>query len=179
MSEIVNMQTLMEEVSVFSNSDEGKLPSLWKKVVSRIKASNEETNYLGQRLAVNTRVLDYKKGVLIIESDHSGWIQYLKFYQNFIIKGLNMENSNLKIRSFAFRLKENKNIEKEVYEQALDVARKEMEERLKKNEEEMDKFFEKNGTPPKKPLKQEDELPPELKAKFDSMMHSMLTNSEK
>ena len=147
---IVSMQSIMEQCRIFSQSDEGQLPSLWRKVVSRIKSTAENSERedlinkrmpLGERLASNTRVLDLKNGVLIIESDHPGWIQYLKFYQNFIIKGLKMENPDLKISSLAFRLKGKEEKEIDVYQQALKKARAEMEERIRKNEEEARKFF--------------------------------------
>ena len=147
---IVSMQSIMEQCRIFAESDEGQLPSLWRTVVSRIKSNAENSERddlidkrmpLGERLASNTRVLDLKNGVLIIESDHPGWIQYLKFYQSFIIKGLKMENPDLKITSLAFRLKGKEEKEIDIYEQALKKARAEMEERFKKNEEEARKFF--------------------------------------
>ena len=147
---IVSMQSIMEQCRIFAESDEGQLPSLWRKVVMRVKsaAENSESDEyidkrmpLGERLAANTHVVDLKNGVLIIEADHPGWIQYLKFYQKFIIKGLQMENPNLKINSFAFRLKDKEEKEIDVYEQALKKARAEMEERFRKNEEEARKFF--------------------------------------
>ena len=147
---IVSMQSIMEQCRIFAESDEGQLPSVWRKVVSRIKSTAENSERddmidkrmpLGERLAANTRVLDLKNGVLIIESDHPGWIQYLKFYQSFIIKGLKMENPDLKISSLAFRLKGKEEKEIDVYEQALKKARAEMEERFRKNEEEARNFF--------------------------------------
>ena len=148
--DIVSMQSIMEQCRIFAESDEGQLPSIWRKVVMRVKsnAENSESDELidkriplGERLASNTRVLDLKNGVLIIESDHPGWIQYLKFYQKFIIKGLLLENPNLKINSFAFRLKGKEEKQIDVYEQALEKARAEMEERFRQNEEEARKFF--------------------------------------
>ena len=147
---IVSMQSIMEQCRIFTESDEGQLPSVWRNVVMRIKSNAENSERedlidkripLGERLASNTRVLDLKNGVLIIESDHPGWIQYLKFYQSFIIKGLKMEKPELKINSLAFRLKGKEEKEIDVYEQALKKARSEMEERYKKNEEELKKFF--------------------------------------
>ena len=148
--DIISMQSIMEQCRIFGESDEGQLPSLWRKVVMRIKSNAENSERedlinkripLGERLASNTRVLDLKNGVLIIESDHPGWIQYLKFYQNFIIKGLKMENPDLKITSLAFSLKGKEEKEIDVYQEALKKARAEMEERFRKNEEEARKFF--------------------------------------
>ena len=147
---IVSMQSIMEQCRIFAESDEGQLPSIWRRVVSRIKSNaenSERDDYidkripLGERLAANTRVLDLKNGVLIIESDHPGWIQYLKFYQSFILKGLKMESPELNISSLAFKLKAKEENQVDVYEQALKKARAELEEKLRKNEEEARKFF--------------------------------------
>ena len=83
MSEIIGMSKIMEQCRIFSQSEEGSLPSVWRRVVSKIKSPSETVEKdeysdkripLGERLASNTRVLDLNKGVLIIESDHPGWI---------------------------------------------------------------------------------------------------------
>ena len=147
---IVSMQSILEQCRIFSQSEEGQLPSVWRTVVSRIKSTAEDSERedlidkripLGERLASNTRVVDLKNGVLIIESDHPGWIQYLKFYQKFIIKGLAMESPDLKVKSLAFKLKGKEEKQSDIYEEALKKAREEMEERMKKNEEATRKFF--------------------------------------
>ena len=185
MSDIISMNTILEQCRMFADSDDGKLPSVWRKVVSRIKSTSETLESdeasdkripLGERLAANTRVVDLKNGTLIIETDHPGWIQYLKFYQKFILKGLSMECPDLKIKSFAFKLKDTEQSSKDVYEIALKKAREELEQKNAERDKELKEFFEKNSP------KQEDnqkELHPELKAKFDSLWQTMLTNSEK
>ena len=91
----------------FSKSD--KLTNVWKKVVSKISVTkfesenSEKRMSIGERLAGNTRVVDLKNGILLIETDHSGWIQYLRTYQKFILNGLKKELPDLKISSLAFR----------------------------------------------------------------------------
>ena len=189
MSDIISMNQILEQCRVFADSDEGKLPSAWRRVVSKIKSTSETSERdeasdkripLGERLAANTRVMDLKNGVLFIESDHPGWIQYLKFYQKFILKGLAMESPELKIQSLAFKLKTVEEEPQDVYEIALKKARQELEAKNAEKEKEIQEFLEKN-----KPFETEEpdgaqkELPPELKAKFDSLWQTMLTNSEK
>ena len=91
----------------FSKSD--RLTNVWKKVVSKISVTkfesenSEKRMSIGERLAGNTRVVDLKNGILLIETDHSGWIQYLRTYQKFILNGLKKELPDLKISSLAFR----------------------------------------------------------------------------
>lgn len=189
MSEIISMNKILEQCRIFADTDEGKLPSVWRRVVSRIKSTSETSESdeasdkripLGERLAANTRVVDLKNGMLIIESDHPGWIQYLKFYQKFILKGLSMESPELKIKSLAFKLKTTEENEQDVYEIALKKAREELEAKNAERQKEVEEFFEKNKS--KNQTEDENtpkELPPELKAKFDSLWQSMLTNSEK
>ncbi|MBR4179374.1 MAG: DUF721 domain-containing protein [Treponema sp.] len=174
-NEFVKMNDILDMCNAFSQSAQGQLPSAWKRVVSRIKSVNETSENdelsdkkfpLGERLASNTRVLDLKNGTLIVESDHSGWIQYIKLYEKFILKGLKMESPDLKINSIAFKLKGSQENQTRVYEDALKKAQAEMEERMAKNEEEMEKVM------PQKPSDDAQKLPPELRAKFDSMMKS-------
>ena len=91
----------------FSKSD--RLTNVWKKIVSKISVTkfesenSEKRMSIGERLAGNTRVVDLKNGILLIETDHSGWIQYLRTYQKFILNGLKKELPDLNISSLAFR----------------------------------------------------------------------------
>ena len=185
-NDIMSMNGIMELCNSFSKTSQGQLPSAWKRVVSRIKTLNETSDNdnlsdskfpLGERLASNTRVLDLKNGVLIIESDHSGWIQYIKFYEKFILKGLRLESPDLKITSIAYKLKGTQENQKRIYEQALEKAQKEMEERMARNEDETRKILEQQGgaKAQKNSAKDEDpsqRLPPELRAKFDDLIKS-------
>ena len=175
-NDIMTMSGIMDVCNSFSKSSQGQLPSVWKKVVLRIKTINETSDNdnlsdnkfpLGERLAANTRVLDLKNGVLIIESDHSGWIQYIKFYEKFILKGLKKESPDLKINSIAYKLRGSQENQKRIYDEALKKAQQEMEERMSQNEEEMKKLLpEKNGE------NSAEKLPPELRARFERMMKS-------
>lgn len=171
------MMNLMNRVS----SDSDDLQTVWKNVVSKIHSNVHENENsekripIGERLSSNTRIIDLKNGVLLIETDHSGWIQYLKFYQRFIITGIKRELPDLKINSFAFRTAGSKAILSEVYEKQIKSAKEEMNKRIDNTEKELEKIY---GNEKKK-SNDGSNLPPEILEKLESMKKSMLTNSEK
>ena len=74
MSEIRNFSDIAISIMTNLTESERSLPSIWKKVVSKV-------NKYGDRLCGNTRVVDYKNGVLLIETDHPGWNQIMNIYQ--------------------------------------------------------------------------------------------------
>ena len=174
---IISAADMMLQAANINTSEANEICSVWKKVVSGVKSykhddeDSEKRMPLGERLAGNTRVIDLKNGVLLVESDHPGWIQYLRIYQKYILNGLKMNLPNLKISSLAFRVAGEKASLSETYEQQLAKSRKEQEKLIEKQEKELEKFN-------KKASKGSTELPPELLAKFDSIRQSMLTNSD-
>jgi hypothetical protein len=167
----------MLQAANIGTSEANEICSVWKKVVSGVKSykhdgeDSEKRLPLGERLAGNTRVIDLKNGVLLVETDHPGWIQYLRMYQKFILTGLKMNLPDLKISNLAFRVAGEKVNLSETYEQQLAKSRREQAEVIEKQEKELAKFDKKS-----QPAKSE--LPPELLAKFDSIRQSMLTNSD-
>ena len=85
---ILSTSELMKRFTNIDFEKNDRIVTVWKKVVSRVhvnKFENEDSEKrisIGERLACNTRVVDYNNGILLVETDHSGWIQYLKIYQN-------------------------------------------------------------------------------------------------
>ena len=169
----------MMQIANFSQTGEAnKLHTVWKDVVSKIhsyKDENEDSERripIGQRLAGNTRVVDLKNGVLLVETDHPGWIQYLNIYKNFILKGLKMALPDLKISSLAFRVKGSNVSLSDSYDNIVRKSQHEMSEKLEKDEKILAEKF------PEKKSSNNGQLPPELLAKFDSIKNDMLTNSK-
>ncbi len=164
-------------ISMSTIQNANDIISVWKKVVSNVhskKFESEDSDKripLGSRLADNTRVIDLKNGVLLVETDHPGWIQYLKIYQKFIVTGLKMHLPSIKINSLAFRISGSNANLSDAYEEQLSKSRNQMEKEFEKQEKELEKF----NTPTKE---SGNSLPPDLLAKFDSIRESMLTNSE-
>ena len=177
---IFSAADMMLQAANISPAGANEICSVWKKVVSGVKSykhdgeDSEKRMPLGERLAGNTRVIDLKNGVLLVESDHPGWIQYLRMYQKFILTGLKMNLPNLKITNLAFRVAGEKVSLSDTYEQQLAKSRREMEKKIQEQEEQLKKYEKKSET--KENVSSE--LPPELLAKFDSIRQSMLTNSD-
>ena len=174
---IVSAADMMLQAANINVSSANEICSVWKKVVSGVRSMKHESEDsdkrmpLGERLAGNTRVIDLRNGVLLVETDHPGWIQYLRMYQKFILNGLRMNLPSLKITSLAFRVAGEKVNLSEAYEQQLSKSRREQAAKIEKQEKELEKY---NKTSPTR----SSELPPELLAKFDSIRQSMLTNSD-
>ena len=168
---------IMKTVDMTAFDKANEVSSVWRSVLLKIKSyedneENERHMPIGERLAGNTRVVDLKKGVLLIETDHSGWIQYLKMYQKFIINGLKRTLPNLEIKSFAFRMSGTQVHLNDDYDEQLSQARQKLSNQLDKQDAELAKFYESTDkkaseTTQKSPA---ENLPPELRAKFAEML---------
>ena len=175
-NQIISAADMMMQVGNIGTSEANEICSVWKKVVSGVHSYKHESEDsekripIGERLAGNTRVIDLKNGVLLVETDHPGWIQYLRMYQKFILTGLKMNLPDLKITNLAFRVTGEKVSLSESYENQLAKERKNMEAKLEKQEKELKKYEKKNSTA--------STLPPELLAKFDNIRNSMLDLSQ-
>ena len=181
MNDIMASSDIMLRVANFSASSENnQIYSVWKNVVSKIKTYQstveEDEMTLGEKLAVSTRVVDLKNGVLLVETDHPGWIQYLNFHKKFIMKGIKMAIPEIKISSMAFRVAGAEINLSESYEDSLKRNQELMQKKLDAQEAAVKKYVEKQDLGDLEQNK--NELPPELTAKFDSIIKTLLTNSE-
>jgi predicted nucleic acid-binding Zn ribbon protein len=52
----------------------------------------------GAELAAHTRVSDLEDGILIIETEHPGWIQLFKLQEEGILKKIRQDHPELKIK---------------------------------------------------------------------------------
>ena len=183
------MADMMNVVSQFS-SDKKQIYNVWKTVVSKIRTSRDDEDCetripIGERLAGNTRVVDLKKGVLLVETDHSGWIQYLRMYEKFIIKGLNMSLPDLKIHSLAFRLKGSDFGFSENYEKRLSDEKQKFNQKLEEQDSVLDNYnknkektsenskMSAGDKPTNESSNESSGLPQELLDKFDSIRKSI------
>lgn len=137
-----------------SMKDANKTISIWKEVLYSIKNAKID----GSQLADHSKILEFKNGILVIETDHPGRIQLFQMYKNYIQTGINRKFPDLKVKNILFRLKKNeKNIKAENVE---DIIREKL---LADN---IDDEFEK-----KYPSQNENksELPDDIKAIFERM----------
>jgi Protein of unknown function (DUF721). len=160
---------------VFSNIDKseadnsGRLFGTWKSVVSKVSK-------YGEKLAAHTDLVELKNGILLVETDHPGWIQILQLYSKFILTGLARAVPDLKISSLAFRLQgSDVSLCGKTYDEQISEDRRKLAEKL----EEQDTLLESNAGAVKSRSTEPVTLPPELKAKLEDLKKSMLTNSSK
>ena len=83
--------------------DSANITNGWKYVLSSIKSRNNKN--IGELLISHTRVVDLKNGILLVETDHPGYIQTLQMYNSYIIRGINKKYPELEIKTLSFRLK--------------------------------------------------------------------------
>ena len=142
-NQIISAADMMLQAANIGTSEANEICSVWKKVVSGVHSFKHESEDsdkrmpLGERLAGNTRVIDLKNGVLLVESDHPGWIQYLRMYQKFILKGLQMNLPELKITNLAFRVAGEKVNLSEAYDQQVRKSRNEMAKKIEEEERQL------------------------------------------
>ncbi|MCR5400963.1 MAG: DUF721 domain-containing protein [Treponema sp.] len=147
--------------------DSNKLNSSWEKILTSIKSWNEDEN-LGQNLYEHSSVVELKNNILLVEADHSGWIQMLQLHKQYILKGLKMYEPELNIVSLAFRLKgSNATLSNVNYNSAYSQEAKKMEKKLQEEEKVLRKY-EKND----EKYSGADDLPDNLKKIFENMEKS-------
>lgn len=181
-NKIISSSEMMMHVMNLTPMSGNELPSVWKKVVSKVRSYKDDSEDserrmpIGERLAGNTRVIDLKNGILLVETDHPGWIQYLRMYQKFILNGLKMALPELKIKGLAFRVAGSCVSLSDTYEEQLQKEKEEAEKRLEAQEEKLKEFSKSDKNDEKSA--NSSTLPPEILAKFDSIKADILTNSK-
>jgi hypothetical protein len=86
-----------------------KLGSVWRDILLSISPPFKNDEYAkrdeGELLHSHSRVVDLKRGILLIEADHPGWIQLLQLHQKYILTGLRRKAPELEIRVLSYRLR--------------------------------------------------------------------------
>lgn len=58
----------------------------------------------GAEFLAHSRLVDIRKGILVVEVDHPGWMQKLQFQQNRIVKSIARKFPELEVTDMAFRM---------------------------------------------------------------------------
>lgn len=147
----------------------------WKNILCRIKSKSDNSSE-GMNLASHSRVIDIKNGLLIAEADHPGWIELLQLHKKYILNGLHMKFPELNIKNIVFRLKGTYGD----FSSAKKENEQEIQEKIKLRIEREEEMLKKSGidTSYSQKSSEKKEIPPELKALFDDLKQSMLTNTE-
>ena len=184
MNEILSCNEIISKV--FSNIEANQvqqavtLSSVWKEIVRGIKNTRDE--FYGEKIAAHSEVVDLKNGQLLIETDHSGWIQVMQLHSKFIIRGINMKLPDVKISSLVFRMKGSDAVLFESYEESLERAKKKQTEKEIHDEKILNDYYKKNSIteniPSEEREKNKENLPPEFLAQLASLKETVLTNSK-
>lgn len=155
--------------SLISDSDKKKMEesssfiSIWKSILYSIKSVVNPNG--GSNMFFHSKVVDIRDTTLILEVDHSGFIQLFETHKKYILKGLEMKVPQLKIKNISYKLDK-----KNDYNTQRDLTRKEMEKSIigeSKNEDVLVQLSEENK-----------EYPAELEVIFSRMRKSILTNNK-
>lgn len=147
----------------------------WRIVVESIKSNARNGMNLGKNLASHSRVIDLKNGILLVEADHPAWIQTLKIYQKYIMNGLNMRISDIKISSIAFRLK---GTDYQLKSKEADEETKKLNNKMMEKMEKDQKIFEKFDLRPNENSTEKKEMPENLRKILDRLKNDMLTKNQ-
>ena len=140
---------------------------VWKKIVTSIKND-------GQKIYEHSNVVDLKNNVLLVEADHSGWIQMLQLNSHYILNGFKMYAKDLKIQSIAFRLKgSGAKLYNLNYDSVYQKEQKKNSEKIAETERILSKYDKKQEISPEK-----NEIPENLLKKFESLKKSVLTKNK-
>ena len=102
----------------FSNIDKKRfeekdsVENAWKKITTSIKNGSKED--IGAKLFSHSSLVDVKDGILLIETDHPGFIQLFRIHEMYILRGLKKFVPQLEIRCLSFRLRGSKAVLSEI-----------------------------------------------------------------
>lgn len=112
-NDVANISELLTKVidnlgdNRFENAS--SMRTVWKDIILSIRGPKyshiEKPVFLGEKLYSHTKIIDLVNTVLLVEVDHSGWIQTLQFYNAYILRGLKKKIPELEILSIAYRVK--------------------------------------------------------------------------
>ncbi|AEE15464.1 DciA family protein [Treponema brennaborense] len=166
-ADVIN--TVFSGISVNDMQNAQHMSARWKDILVSITGC-------GQKLADHSKIIDLKNGVLLIETDHPGWIQLFEMHRAYILKGLKMKIPMLEIKSLSYRLKGARG---ELHGGMRDLTREEMEAAVEKQCGSSGADCAVSGEKKRPESAENAELPPELKTIFDRFKKSMLTNKSK
>lgn len=99
-----NVMTCADMITrVFTNIERTDIEKS-NKVFSAWRRTTESIRPNGANIAAHSQIIDLKSGILLVETDHPGWIQMLQMHQKYILTGLRRAVPDLHIVSLAFRL---------------------------------------------------------------------------
>ena len=172
--QIINSREMI--LKVFSNIDKKRfeekdsVENAWKKITTSIKNGSKED--IGAKLFSHSSLVDVKDGILLIETDHPGFIQLFRIHEMYILRGLKKIVPQLEIRCLSFRLRGSKAVLSEIENEIKIYEKQKMENKFNCEEKTIEKIY-KNEQKTEKNCR----IPENMKEAFERMRKSMLTKS--
>lgn len=164
---------LVDNITQLKIESGNQILQAWRAIIESIKSNSKN---LGVNLASHSKIVDFKNGILLVEADHSSWLQMLQLHQRYILGCLQRRFPELKISTLAFRLKGSNVGLSVTYEQSLKIERAKMAQRYEAEE----KYLESQGFVANVDESKIPELPQNLKNIFENLRKTirqdMLTN---
>jgi hypothetical protein len=102
------ISSLFEHISAEQVQNADTTLAVWKKILLSVDEKkirrDGQKSYTGENLYYHSKVVDRKNGILLIETDHPGWIQLFQMHQSYIVRGFKKFAPELHITSLCFRL---------------------------------------------------------------------------
>jgi len=170
---------ILDNVCQSSIRQGNQLITAWRAIVESIKPKAntkdaENSANFGKNLASHSRIVDFKNGILLVEADHSSWLQMFQLYKKYILGCIQRRFPDLNVSTLAFRLRGSNVGLSKTYEECLKIERAKQTAFYDKQE----KILEEKGFIKKIDSENIPELPPVLKEIFDKMRESLLTNEK-
>ena len=168
---------LIENVKNSEIEQGNKILRSWRAILESIQSSAKNGQNIGKNLASHSRIVDLRNGILLVEADHSAWLQMLQLHQRYILGSIQRRFPELNISTLAFRLRGTTAGLSDTYEQCLMAERAKMARRYEMEEQ----YIEGQGLLEKPEMTGEEayrKLPPEIRKIFDKLKVDMLTNGE-
>ncbi|MBR4374088.1 MAG: DUF721 domain-containing protein [Treponema sp.] len=154
-----------------------KILRSWRAIIESIRPNSRTTknaeNY-GKNLASHSKIVDFRNGILLVEADHSSWLQMLQLHKKYILGCIQRRFPDLAVSTLAFRLRGSNVGLSVTYEESLRIEREKLSEKYEREEKMLDEM----GFGAKVDAEKVPELPPELKVMFDRMKASILTKEK-
>lgn len=141
----------------------------WRAIIESIRPNSKNAANFGINLASHSRIVDFKNGIILVEADHSSWLQMLQLHKKYILSSLQKRFPELRISTLAFKLHGTDAGISISYEDSVKASMARRDERLDAE----NKILEEQGFTKTQDDEKVPELPPELKALFDDIRKKM------
>ncbi len=164
---------------VFSNIESSRykekeaISNAWKNIITSICKNNSSGENTGEKLYAHSSLVEIKNNILLIETDHPGFIQLFRIYEKYILNGLQKYVPQLEIKALSFRLQGSSVTLQDKKRESEESEKKYLQNQFEKEDKSLEKIYKQEKKSESK------EIPSEIKDVFARMRKTMLTKDKK